>query len=597
MGTIVKIQVPPGIDSEDRDYTKTPKWVDCNKVRFRKNYPQKIGGWTRQSLAAAEGITRGYKVWRTNDYAVYAGLGTNTRFYIESGGNLTDTTPLRDSGTLGNDPFTTTNTSAIVTVADTAHGLTVSDILNYSGATAVGGITVDGEYTVTTVTDANTYTITHSSAATSGATGGGASVLYEYLIPVGKATTIFGLGYGAETYNSGTYNTARTQSGLAFSARTWSMALWGEDLIINPRGQDIYVWDSSVGTSTRAAIITAAPAANFVLVSPLDRHLIAFGCEQTTGDDTIDPLHIRWCDQEDYTDWTPTTTNTSSFQQLNAGSAIVGAINTRNEILIFTKDTVTSMSYIGKPFVFKFDELGTNCGLVGPGAAINHGSTTYWMSLKNFYMYDGSLRPLPSTVHKHVFENINSVQSDKFFAGLNTQFQEVWFFYCSSTADEIDRYVIYNYEQDTWYYGTLARTAWQDYGVLEKPSALSTDGYIYYHEDGVDDHLTAMTAFVESGEFEFPQTEETGPGELFTYVDRLIPDADITGSVDFEIKTRRYPNATEISKGPYAVTSSTNKTDFRARGRQWAVKWSSDSIGDDWRLGDQRFRVRPQGKR
>jgi hypothetical protein len=577
MGTAIKIQIPPGIDNEDEDYTKTPKWVDCDKIRFRKNYPQKIGGWTRQSLDAAEGITRGYKVWR-------------------SGGSLSDVTPIRESGTLGADPFTTTDTSAIVSVDDTSHGLTADDIVSYSGATAVGGITIDGEYTVTTVTDANTYTITHSSVATSSATGGGASVLYEYYLPVGKATTVFGLGFGAGTYGTGTYGTARSASGLAFTARTWSISLWGEDLVINPRGQDIYLWDSSVGTSSRASIIAAAPMSNFVLVSPLDRHMIAFGCEQVTGDDTLDPLHIRWSDQEDYTDWTPSATNTSSFKQLNAGSEIVAAASTRNEILIFTKDTLTSMAYIGAPFVFSFDEIGTNCGLVGPQAVVNHGSTTYWMSLKNFYIYDGTLRPLPSPVHKHVFEDINTVQADKFFAGLNTQFQEVWFFYCSAASDEIDKYVIYNYEQNTWYYGTMVRTAWQDYGVLAKPSAISTDGYIYYHEDGVDDHQTAISAYLESGEFEFPQTEETGPGDLFTYMDRLIPDAEITGSVDFEIKTRRYPNATEITKGPYTLTSAITKTDFRARGRQWAVRWSSDDIGDDWRLGDQRFRVRPQGK-
>lgn len=599
MSVSVKLGIPPGVDNEDPDYTKPPKWVDCDKIRFRKNYPEKIGGWTKYSLEAAEGITRGYKTWRDNSYNLYSGLGTNKKFYIESGGYLTDVTPLRASGTLGANPITTTISSANVSISHTSHGLTKDDIIILDNATAVGGITVDGEYTVVSITDANTYVITHTSAATSSATGGGAAVTYEYLIPVGRETTVFGLGYGAGTYSSGYYGDPATSSGIAFTARTWSINNWGEDLVINPRGGSIYLWDASAGlTANRASVIAAAPAAHAVLVSPVDRHMAAFGCEATTGSGIIDPLLIRWSDQGDYTDWTPSATNTSGTKKLQSGSEIVSAVIARGEFLVFTDTSVTSMRYTGTDFVFSFDDVGTNCGLIGPQAVINHGATTYWMSQGNFYIYDGTLRPLPTTVHHHVFNDINLVQSAKFFAGLNSLHQEVWFFYCSANSDEIDKYVIYNYENNIWYYGTMARTAWTDSSVLANPTGVGTDGYIYLHENGVDDDTNAMSAYIETGEFEFPETDQSGPGDYMTFLHKVIPDLRLTGSVDLYIKTRRYPSdSAEITKGPYNITPTTEKVDFRARGRQWAIRWSSDDKGDDWRLGDHRFYIRPQGRR
>lgn len=599
MTTPIKIRIPAGIDNEDADYSKTPKWVDCDKIRFRKGYPQKIGGWVKQTITAAEGVIRGYIAWRSHDYSIYSGLGTSTRVYIESGGDLNDITPIRDSGTLGTDPFAVVDTSTTVTVTHTAHGNAVNDIVLYSGATAGGGITVDGEYTVDSVVDANTYTITHSSAATStDAATGGASVAYTYYMPVGNASTTFGLGWGAGKYSENTYGTPRpATTPVTFSARTWSFALWGEDLIFNPRGENVYVWDASAGTGTRGTIISAAPASNSIVVSSIDRHMIAYGCEETTGSGTIDPLLIRWSDQEDYTDWTPSATNTSGTKRLQNGSSIIGAINTRTETLVFTNETVTSQRYIGTPFTFGFQEIGTNCGLIGSKAVVNHGSTTFWMSERNFYVYDGTLKTLRCPVHKHVFDNLNYIQKDKFFAGLNSQFHEVWWFYCSADAEEIDSYVIYNYEQNAWSYGTMVRTAWIDHGVRPNPAAAGIDGYIYDHETGVDDDGAAIIAYLESGEFEFPPTDETGPGEYFVYMDKLIPDYNLTGLLELTLKTRRYPNDTEISKGPYTLTPTTTKRDFRIRGRQWAVRWGSSGVGDDWRLGDQRFQIRPAGKR
>ena len=586
-----KLPIPPGLFSNDADYTAGPKWIRADKVRFWKGFVQKIGGWTNYTSNTFTGVCRAILGWRTIAQENTLSLGTHKKLYIYQSGAYTDITPVRASGTLGTDPFTTTSGSTSVSVAHTSHGTAVDDAVIFSGAAAVGGITVSGEYTVTSVTNSNAYVITHGSTATSSASGGGASVAYQYLLAVGQQHTSYQLGWGASTFGTGTWGTARSVSGLVALLRTWSLGNWGEDLIACPWGKSVYLWDASVGIGTRAAIITNAPDSNFILVTT-NRTVAAFGCTPS-GSSTIDPLFIRWSDVEDYTQWTPATSNSSGTHRIGGqATEIVGALETKNEILVYTDIGLHSMRFTESENVYDFEHLGDECGLIGPNAAIDINSVVYWMGKNSFYRYDGTIKRLDCSVQDEVFDEINKFQGRKVFAGINSQFTEIiWFWQDNDT--ENDKYVIFNFEEGTWITGSLARTVWaaENDAIGNNPIAADFAGQLYNHEDGTDNVASAITAYAETGEFELDD------GEHLSYIDKLVFDGDLTGSVDFTIKTRRYPQGAETTKGPYTVTTSTEKTNFRARGRQWAIRWESDATGDHWRLGNIRINIKKGGKR
>ena len=587
---LVKIDLPPGILKNTTDLGAEGRWKDGDKIRFHNKLAQPIGGWAKQNTTAFLGMARGSLAWTSNDYKKYLALGTNLKLYIWAT-TFNDITPLRASGTLGAAPFAMVNASTTVTVTDTAHGAIVNDYVTFGGASASNGITINGEYQVISVINDDSYTITHSAAATSTGSGGGGVVTYAYQINTGGQNGVFGLGWGAGTWGASTWGTARSTSNIFTSPRTWSFTLWGEDLIANPKGGGIYAWDTSVGTGTRAAVISGAPTtANAVLVSEQDRHLIAFGAHDGSLNQ---PMLIRWSDQEDYTTWTASATNTAGSKLLRGGSEILAAIPTQGEILVLTDNNAHTMQFVGGNFVYAFQEIAQNCGIIGPQAGISVDGRIFYMGQSDFYLYDGRVRTLPCDVHEFVYRDIEINQRAKCHAGHNPDFDEVWWFFPSDGELEPDKYVIYDYAQNIWSCGSMARTTWVSAGhVYPNPLATSTTGYMYAHESGNSDDGSALAAYVESGDFDMAD------GGKLVFMDRVIPDfVDQVGNITLTIKTRKYPQGTPTSKGPYTLATTSTMVPIRARGRQVAFRLASSGTSNFWRLGTFRGRMRPDGSR
>lgn len=583
--------IAAGVNTEKSDKDIAPQWKDGNRIRFYKGYPETLGGWEKENEDTVNGVPRKMISWVTIREEKFIGVGTHKRLYVWQGGTYTDITPLRDSTSAPfssaqlSNPFSTTAASDIVDVAHTGHGCTVGDGVSFSGASAspIDGITVDGAYEVISVTDANTYTIQISTTATnSEASFGGATVDYDYQINVGNADSIPALGWNADAWGDSTWGTIRTTPTEYFPARTWQLDQWGEDLIANVKSGAIYVWDSSVGIATPAAIISGAPAtARFVLLSNFARHLIGFGVHDGSADDA---LLIQWSTSEDYTDWDLTSpTNSAGELRIDRGTEIVGAIRTRGQILVLTDISAHSLFDTGGILIFGIDLLGEGCGLISPNAVAEHSGIVYWMSYENFYIFDGVVREMPCDVWSYVFKDINKKQSIKSHAALNVRFSEVQWFYCSENSDEIDRYVKYNWEEKTWDYGQLNRTAWVDSSEgagIDDPYAFDENGVLYIHEQGVNADGSAMGSFIESHD------KEVADGGVLYHIRKLHPDFDrITGSVDVTLNAKKYPQSTATAKGPYIVNPTDERISVRARGRQISMKIESDAIDDSWRMG------------
>lgn len=592
MRKLVQLNIAPGLFTENSERGAKNRWRDADHVRFYRGLPEKIGGWAKLTTNAFLGICRSVIDWRSLREEVFRGFGTNLKLYVGRGGVFYDITPLRDSGTLGNNPITTTNASTSVSIADASHGLLVGDYVTLGGATAVGGITVSGEYTVTTVTNVNAYTITHTAAASSGATGGGASVTYAYQVHIGLASSAAGLGFGAGTYGSSTYGTARTVSSYINMARIWSLDNWGEDMIAAYRDGAIYVWDSSVGVGTRASLISQAPSTvKAILVSPEARHLIALGAHDGSASD---PLLIRWCDSEDYTVWTETLTNTAGSHRLDGGNEIYCGIKTDRDIVILTDTVLATMTYVGGAFGFEVRTRGDNGGILGPNAAKEFDGRVFWMGRQEFYVYDGRVKPLMSEVRSHVFDDINMTQRAKVFAGANMQFGEVWWLYPSADSTECDRYVLYNVYENCWSYGTLARTAYAgDSSTVSSAYAFGTNGYVYSHELGVDADATPLESSLESWDMEI---DDTGDAQM--HVKKLVPDFQrFVGMMGATFAGRKYPQGDDYSISELTLTPSTEYVNPNIRARQVRLSLSTSDLGDDWRLATIRLEVVPHGKR
>ena len=599
-----------------------PFYIDSNLIRFRNGYPTKIGGWEQEvyynnvnteSTILAQGKPKNAIFWRSiTDGIDRIALGTHSHLYIINSGVLYDITPLRKTSLNLSNPLATTSSSTTITVTDTGHGAKTGDYIVIEQATAVGGISADTLNRVEgyeiTVTGTNTFTIEAPSQASSSATGGGTALDIKYLIGrdaemnIQSADTATGWGVG--TWGLSTWGTARdiTSDTVALEATQWSLQLWGDDLLANNRNGQIYYWDLSGGEGSRAVLVSSIAGATDVptknrtiAISFPDRHLIVGGTT-LIGTTDQDPMLVRFSDQEDFTKFTPTATNTAGDQRLEVGNKIVSIIPTKDETFINTDEAVYGMTFVGPPFTFSFRLLAVNCGAVAKNGAISVDGNVYWIGKSNFFVYNGSVQELPCTVKYFVFNRIQQRYIDKTYVGQNKKFNEIIWYYVSedNTAGTVnpepDSYVTYNYAENVWTVGTLDRNVWLDaQGFRTVPFAFDANGRLYNHESGTSADGDAMNCFVESGELEIDET-----GNRTFLIDRIVPDATLSSDTNLflEFKCRKFPNGSEVTKGPFTITQSTEKVSTRAKGRQISVKYSSTGTSDDWSLGDFRINAK-----
>jgi hypothetical protein len=692
-----KILFKPGVNKENTRYTTEGGWYECDKVRFRQGNPEVIGGWNRLSTATFLGVCRSLWNWVLLDGRNIIGVGTNLKFYLENGGVYNDITPIRETVTLTN-PFNTTISSTTVLVTDAAHGCVTGDFVTFSGATAVGGLTINGEFQVTVLT-INTYNITATSQASSTAGPGGGTVTAAYQINVGPEAQVPLVGWGAGGWGLGTWGNG---IGSTVALRVWSQQNFGEDLVFNPRGGGLYYWDAggnlttrgvllnslggnvtftnasptvvtstsnilftegaalqfaattslptgiaaattyyvfevngltfklldnagnavntaSTGTGVYVSLIVDVPTTlNSLAVSDTSRFVITFGCNDY-GSSVLDPMLIRWSAQDDIYNWTPDPTNQAGFIRISHGSEIITTVQTRQEIIVFTDSAVYSLQYLGPPFVWAPQLLGDNVSIMGTNAAVIASGIVYWMGVDKFYSYDGRVQTLNCDLRRFVFSDLNQDQGLQVFAGTNEGFNEVWWFYCSANSTVIDKYVIYNYVEKIWYYGTMSRTAWLDSGLQSYPIAANyftntSTGNLINHETGLNDNTTgtavAIDAYISSSEFDI------GDGHNFGFVWRVLPDLTFenatstpagalpTVSMTLQGLANSGSGVTSTASQPvarsntYVITEQfTGQIFTRMRGRQMIFKISSNQINTCWQLGAPRIDIRPDGRR
>ena len=616
---LTKLQIRPGIDKQNTEYGAEGTWVDGDNVRFRYSLPEKIGGWKKLTSDALIGATRALLTWASLNGTKYSMVGTNKKLYVYSDileDKYYDATPTRGTGSITQ--FGTTDESATVTVTDGSHAARIGDFVTISSVSgAIGGLSqanLQNEFEILTVPSANTFTITAPANATSSATGATATATYD--IVSGPATTTYGYGWGVGAWNDTDWGDSRQDisvSPVSLDSGKWSLDIWGEDGLACKFNGGFYLWDTSSGLSSNlAAVQSNAPTANrIMLVSGDDRHVILFGTETTIATSASqDDMFIRWSDVETTNTWTPTSTNTAGSQRLTRGSKIMAAVRSRGVVIVLTDTSLYQMQFIGAPFTFGFKLVADNCGAVGMNAAIDVGGRVFWMGKESFFMFDGAVKKLPCTVQDHVFDSIEPSAQEDVFCSSISDFGEVAWFYPSGTSKQMDKQVTYNYQENVWHVGTLARSAWADRTVYDYPHATefsATDTttaiptsygvtagrtFVYQQEYGKDADGSAMTAYVESADIDI------GDGDQFMSISRFIPDfKSQSGDVDVTIKTRPYPTGTQTSHGSYAITTSTTKQDTRIRGRQVALRIASDATDDDWRYGTLRLDMKPDGMR
>ena len=627
-----KLNFKAGIDKENTNYSAEGGWVDGNLVRFRKGLVEKIGGWVKSGTNSFLGLGRALHSWISLGGTRYIGIGTTFKYYIKEGETYYDVTPLRSTTSAGDVTFAATNGSSTITVTDTGHGAENNDFVTFSGASSLGGLVtaavLNQEYQILLVTSANAYTITAKD--TSGATvtanasdsgNGGGSVVGAYQINVGLDDYVKSTGWGVGTWGAGTFGSASAISSVN-QLRIWTHDNFGEDLIINVRGAGIYRWVENSGTSVRAADLSGVSGANQVptvglqvITSETDRHLIVLGADPLSGSSrtgSIDPMLVAFSDSENELDFETTTTNSAGSVRLSSGSLIIGGLKSRQEVLIWTDTSLYSMNFIGPPLTFALNLINEGAGLVSPKGAINAPNGVYFASKSGFYFYNGSVNRLPCSVQEYVFNDLNLDQAFKCFMSLNAEFGEVWFFYPSIEDDtgEISRYVIYNYEENSWSIGSLVRYAWLDSGIEDKPMAsgqVSSSNCLFEHESGFNDNTSSMDGvFIESADVDI------GDGDAFAFVKKVIPDIAFVndvgtsqnGAVNFVLKRRNFPNETLSTDSTLQITASTTYQSLRSRARQVVVRIESDDDNDlsdrlnyKWKLGSTRMDIQPSGRR
>ena len=604
-----KLQFRPGIDKQNTEYGAEGRWIDSDNVRFHYGLPQKVGGWQKLVDDTLIGVARDIHAWTDLSGVRYTALGTDRKFYIYTEGTIGDVTPIRKTTSSISNPFTT-NGTVNVTVTDTGHNAAVGDFVVFDSFSAIDGLDMNAEFEITSITNSNSYVVTQTSNASGSTSGGGGTGNINYQISIGTDASVYGYGWGVGTWNNGTWNTPRSTSTVTLDGRNWSFDNFGEDLIATVHKGGTFRWDTSAGLSTRATVISQAPTTSrFNLVSMPDRHVFLFGTETTIGDSsTRDDLFLRFSSQEDFTTWTPTATNTSGSFRIQDGSKIVAAVRSRNAVLVWTDNSLHALQFVGAPFTFSLVELGANCGAVGVHSAVDINGVAYWMSQNSFYLYDGTVKKLPCSVQDYVFEDFSIANYPETYAGINSEFNEITWFYPSAASTQIDRAVTYNYLERSWHTSNLDRTSWSDYGVYQQPYAtkyfpnntattptvlgLTAGATTFYeHEEGFDDDGTAMTAFITSGDFDIQD------GQQMLSISRGIPDfKDQVGDATIKLGFKSFPSetATDISR---TITTNTTKFDLRGRGRQANVDIRSTDVGANWRYGTLRLDVKPDGGR
>ena len=626
-----KIQFKPGVDRENTRYTTEGGWYESEKVRFREGMPEKIGGWERISASTFLGICRSLWNWITLGGQNLVSVGTNLKYYIERGGDYYDVTPIRETTAAGDVTFAAVNGSSTLTISDTGHGAVTNDFVTFSGAASLGGnitaAVLNQEYQILLVVNGNSYTVTAKDTAGATVTAnasdtgnGGASVVGEYQINTGNAIGVPITGWGAGSWGSSTWGTGGTTTS---PIRLWSQSNFGEDLVFAYRGGPLLYWDATTGTAVRGKIVnvtnfsTASDVPtilNFVTISDIFRFVFAFGANEV-GSAAQDTMLIRWSDQESVIDWTPAATNQSGSLRVSHGTEIVMAMQARQEMLVWTDSALYSMQYLGAPEVWNAQLMGDNISVASPDCAVYAGATAYWMGRDRFYKYEGTVAPLVCTIRRYIFDDFNTEQYDQVVSGNNEAFNEVWWFYCSSGSTTNDRYAVYNYVENIWYYGSLARTAWLDSGLRAYPIAATYTYNLVNHEIGSDDKETASTiaiaAFITSSEFDLDD------GDKFVFVSKLLPDVTFTGStavspaalmtfLPMQDSGSGYNSpASEGGNDTATITRSatvpieafTGQAYVRLRGRQMAVKMESTALGVKWQLGSPRLDMRPDGRR
>jgi hypothetical protein len=703
-----KLTLKPGVNRENTRYTNENGWYESDKIRFRQGTPEKIGGWQRISANTFIGICRSLWNWVTLAGANLMGVGTTSKMYIENAGSYYDITPIRAEDTLTNPFATSTATNSggytTVTVTDATGGFTDGAYVTFYGGSAVGGVTVSGEYVITLV-DASTYTILVSGTASSSTTGGG-TVYAVYQLNPGGATFIPTIGWGAGTWGGGVWGIGTVSPTVVAPIRIWNQVNWGQNLVYGIAGGPLYYWDASIGYSAPTVTMTIATpcvvtstvtladltpitfattgalptglvvgttyyvrylssttfnlsatptgalidttgsqsgtqsisprgvlvsslagADNYVplyqnvfTISDASRFCLVFGTNDY-GSTTLDPMLIRWSDQESLTTWYPAITNQAGSVRLSHGSKIVSVLQSRQEILVWTDSTLYSLQYLGPPYVWGNQLLADNVSLISQNAPVIASGVTYWMGVDKFYKYDGRVQTLSCDLLRYVYSDINLTQSVQVFGSTNEGFNEAWWFYCSEESNVIDRYVIYNYIENAWYYGTMGRTAWIDTGLRNYPVAATYSYNLVNHESGVDDNTTGTPAAIEatitSAQFDI------GDGNNFAFVWRMLPDLTFRGSTDgttpaltmqllpLQNSGSGYNDPKSVggtsSDASQAVTATqtypidldtyNGQIYIRIRGRQMAMRITSNQIGTQWQLGSPRIDIRNDGRR
>ena len=612
---LVDLKFRPGIDKQDSAYSAGDqrKYIDSDFVRFHYGKPERWGGWTNlpNPNKTLVGVVRDTHSWVGLDGLRYLALGTDRKLYIYTEGAVHDITPIRETQALTN-PFTT-NGSTTVSVADTSHNAKQGDFVTFDSFSSIDGLDMNQEFEITSITSANAYTVTHTSTASGSTSGGGGSGNAKYQINVGPATSTYGLGWGTDTWGSGTWDTASSSSDVVIVGRNWSLDNFGEDLIATVLDGGTFIWDTSGGTGARATALSNAPTASrFSLVSTDTRHLLIFGTETTIGSTgTQDDLFFRFSDREDATDYTPVATNEAGSLRISDGSRIIGAVKSAGQILVWTDTSLHGIQFVGTPFTFGLRQLGANAGLIAQHAAIEVNGVAYWMSDDAFYLYDGVVKKMPCSVQDFVFDNISYTNKNDIAVGLNTAYNEIIWYYPSANASQIDRAVAYNYLEGTWYTLSLGRTTWLGAYVYEKPIATEysasttanvstilglTAGasFVYEHESGNNQaDGTAITAFLETG------SVEIADGDQLMSVSKLVPDFDnLANTMTATLTLEQYPQSSANVTTSGSITNTTEKISIRGRGRAVKIKYQTNTVDDTpWRLGSQKIQLRPDGRR
>ena len=632
----IALRFKPGVNRDQTNYSNEGGWYECDKVRFLSGYPQKIGGWLKQTPNTFLGTCRQLFNYVTTYGDNLLAVGTNLKLYLEAGGYFYDITPLQATTTAGDVTFAAVNGSSVVTVADTSNPAVAGNYVQFTGAVSLGGnvtaaiLNVNQGFEIATVINANAYTIEVPVTANASDSGnGGASVIGKYQINAGTPGGTFGYGWGTDTWGRLEWGLGGTTP-VALSGSDWWYDNFDNDLVANIRDGAIYYWERGSSTNpstaldTNAILLSAKATADGynanavptkamqVLVSQNDKHLLAFGSVPfgSTNVADFDPLLIRWADQDNPGQWTPTPTNSAGFIRVSRGSRIVRALPTRQEILVWTESHLYSFQYLGTTDVFSLQELADNISILSPRACVTVNNVTYWMGNEKFYVYSGRVETLPCTLRQFIFQDINFGQADTIISGSNEGWNEVWWMYPSSNSSYPNRYVIYNYLERIWYYGNIDRTAWLDSPLREYPMAVNTPGgtstgILYNQENGLDDDGAPITAYIQSSDFDIAD------GEQFMLTRRMLPDINFSNStaaapeVTLQIRPRNFPGSGFQSVGTTdskpvietAVDVYTEQVFIRARARQMALKISSEDLGVQWQLGVPRLDARVDGKR